>query len=288
MSDHVLLLQFLRTNAVIPRPKYGYSPPTFTTTDETLLHQFNRLFRTVSADTPDLIRQAEAIRYQVYCVERQFENPVDHSEERERDNFDAHSVHSLLVQRSTGHAVGTVRLILPRPEAPEDSFSIQRATVPSVLAAAHVPIPTTAEVSRFSISKDLRRRKKDAAHGVEGVCVESTNGNDRRSGPLMSLGLIQALVRMSARHGITHWCAVMEPKLLRMLAAMAIHFEPIGGLVEYHGLRQPCYCDVEIVLDCVKRNRPMFWDILTDAGEIEERFLPNNISADYRHTIDWR
>ena len=26
---------------------------------------------------------------------------------------------------------------------------------------------------------------------------------------------------MSALHGTTHWCAVMEPKLLRMLAAMA-------------------------------------------------------------------
>ena len=84
----------------------------------------------------------------------------------------------------------------------------------------------------------------------------------------MSLGLIQSLVSMSVQHGITHWCALMEPKLLRMLAAMAIHFKPMGAPVEYHGLRQPCYCHVGTVLDRVRREQPMFWQILTDADTL--------------------
>lgn len=79
---------------------------------------------------------------------------------------------------------------------------------------------------------------------------------------------------MSARQGITHWCALMEPKLLRMLAAMAIHFKPLGPPVEYHGFRQPCYCHVGTVLNRVKRDRPMFWQILTDADPIQARSLP--------------
>ena len=229
--------------------------------EQPLLERFNRHFRTVSADTPDLIRLAQELRYQVYCIEHQFENPADHPDGREKDKFDGHSVHSLLIHRSTGQAVGTVRLVLPRRDAPEESFAIQRTTRPSVLAASHLPIHTTGEVSRFSISKRFRDSKTE-------------EGSDlRRLGPLMSLGLMQAIVSMSARHGLTHWCAVMEPKLLRMLTSMAIQFISIGAPVEYHGIRQPCYGHITTVLDRVRREQPMFWQILTQADTLEGRAL---------------
>jgi len=233
--------------------EYLRATPPAKTAEETLLYRFNRHFRTVSADTPDLIRRAQEIRYQVYCVERQFENPADHPDRREKDKLDEHSVHSLLIHRATGHAVGTVRLVLPRREAAGGSFAIQR------VRAASLPMQTTAEISRFSISKQFRETLYD---------TDADLAVERQIGPLMSLGLMQTLVRMSARHGITHWCALMEPKLLRMLAAMAIHFKPLGEPVEHHGLRQPCYGHVPTVLDRVKRDRPMFWQILTDASPL--------------------
>jgi N-acyl amino acid synthase of PEP-CTERM/exosortase system len=56
----------------------------------------------------------------------------------------------------------------------------------------------------------------------------------------------------------------MEPTLLRMLAAMGIRFRPVGPSVEYHGLRQPCYCVVSDVLKSVRYERPTFWSVLTD------------------------
>ena len=84
----------------------------------------------------------------------------------------------------------------------------------------------------------------------------------------MRLGLIQTLVRMSMEHGITHWLAVMEPKLLRMLAAMTIHFEPLGGMVEHHGWRQPCFCNLADVLQRMKNERPAFWNVLTAGGTL--------------------
>jgi N-acyl amino acid synthase of PEP-CTERM/exosortase system len=242
------------------------------TAEETLHDRFNRHFRVAQADTLALIGQAQEIRYQVYCVEHGFENPNDHPDKREKDGFDAHSVHSLLIYRSTGQALGTVRLVLPRYDAQEESFAIQRLTAPSILASL-VPVQTTAEVSRFSISKQFRYCTAEILYGPEGLDLAAPNPMERRTGPLMSLGLIQSLVSMSAQHGITHWCALMEPKLLRMLAAMAIHFRPIGGPVEYHGLRQPCYCHIESMLEHVKAERPLYWQILTDAGAIG-RCLP--------------
>ena len=80
---------------------------------------------------------------------------------------------------------------------------------------------------------------------------------------------------MSIEHGITHWCALMEPTLLRMLAAMAIRFRPIGPSVEFRGRRQPCYIDVYEMLEAVRHERPAFWEMITDGGTL----IPCSVSA---------
>jgi N-acyl amino acid synthase of PEP-CTERM/exosortase system len=74
-------------------------------------------------------------------------------------------------------------------------------------------------------------------------------------------------VRMSIENGITHWCAVMEPTLLRLLTRLGIHFEPIGPMIEYHGRRQPCYIPLEVLLPRVQRERPDVWDVITRGGK---------------------
>jgi N-acyl amino acid synthase of PEP-CTERM/exosortase system len=228
---------------------------------ETLLDRFNRDFACVLADQPDLLRQAYETRYQVYCVENAFEDPEEHGLGQEVDAFDAFSVHSLLTFRPTGESLGTVRLVLPDAHTPS-SYAMQRLVE---FSGNKVPVPlaATAEVSRFSISK--RSRKVKGA-----IDIVSGGGRPalRQAEPLMSLGLIQGLVRMSRANAVTHWCAVMETKLIRMLDAMGIHFTPAGPMLDYHGLRQACYCELEAVLASVKRERPSFWDIITDGGAL--------------------
>jgi len=237
---------------------------------DTLLQQFNMHFETMTADTPELLPLAQRIRYQVYCVENHLENPADHPDALECDEFDAHAVQSLLVHRRTQAALGTVRLVLPLPHAPQESFAIQRlSNHPALRGSRALPLRSTAEVSRFSISRKFGRCVTDMKTKRDPFeTALACETRVRPSSPLMRLGLIQALVRMSVDNGITHWCAVMEPTLLRMLAAMAVHFEPIGSLVEYHGWRQPCFCNVADVLCCVKRERPAFWDVLTLGGAL--------------------
>jgi len=221
---------------------------------DTLCAAFQSRFEVVKADTPELIRQAHAIRYQVYCSEHDF-LPIENSLGIETDEFDSHAVHTLLFHRATGAAMGTVRLIMPLVNVPERSFVVQRLLGASALAELHsLPVHSMAEVSRFSISRQYRRL---TAHPA-----------DCNSGPLMRLGLFQGLVRMSMEHGITHWCALMEPTLLRMFSAMAIRCQPLGPLVEFHGLRQPCYLDVYAMLDSLRRERPAFWEIMTNKGAL--------------------
>jgi N-acyl amino acid synthase of PEP-CTERM/exosortase system len=224
--------------------------------DGALLERFQSQFEVLPANTLERVRIAQRIRYQVYCIEHSHEK-ADDPDGEEMDEFDSHAAQSLLIHRNSKMPLGTVRLILPKPDALKRSFAVQRVMGKAALREFQtLPLHTTGEVSRFSISRQFRRMaslSQDGSHAALLGC----------SAPLMRLGLIQALVRMSREHGITHWCAAMEPTLLRMLSAMAIRFQPIGPLVEYHGLRQPAYCVLSEVLDAVKAERPAFWTILT-------------------------
>ena len=228
---------------------------------ETLLERFNSQFDAVPANTAERIRTAQRIRYQVYCIEHPHER-ADNADGLETDEFDSHAAQSLLICRAANAALGTVRLILPLANDVEFSFPVRRVLDrDSVAVFKQLPLHATAEVSRFSISREFRRMAR-SSETIDGT------GFFSNSAVPMRLGLIQSLVRMSTEHGITHWCAAMEPTLLRMLSAMAIRFRPIGPLIEYHGLRQPCYCVVDDMLNEVRRERPAFWSVLTDEGTL--------------------
>lgn len=230
---------------------------------DSLLQRFNLHFKTLAADTPERVVLAQKIRYQVYCVENPLETTLDNPEGIETDEFDAHAIHSLLIARETGSTLGTVRLIMALPSAPERSFALQRLLdASSMKVLLSLPVGSMAEVSRFSITRHFRRLMTDSPDSGD------IDAGLSHSGPLMRLGLIQGLVRMSREHGITHWCALMEPTLLRMLAAMAIRFRPIGPLVEFRGRRQPCYINVTDMLESVMHERPAFWEMITDGGSL--------------------
>lgn len=217
-----------------------------------ILARYDSHFRTQLAEGADLIRTAQAIRYQVYCLERKFESRDEHDGGLERDAFDGVAVHALLFHRPTGDAIGTARLIpFTDMDVLQPIRQILRAN--GLRARDHVPLRTTAEISRFAISNHLRRRGDGAPE-----CRSN----------LPCLGLVQELVRQSLDMGLTHWAAVMEPKLLRMLAVMGIHFTSVGPLVDHHGLRQPSTCELGEMLERLKDERPDHWMIVTDGGTL--------------------
>src|SRR5205823_369230 len=76
-----------------------------------LFEYYYQHFAVVRANTPRLLDQVYRLRYQVYCIENQFEDPNEHLDGREMDEHDAASAHILLLHRKSGTAVGTARLI---------------------------------------------------------------------------------------------------------------------------------------------------------------------------------
>lgn len=65
----------------------------------TPLERFNFYFEMRTANSSESIRLAQAIRYQVYCVEHPHEKS-DNPDGLEIDDFDTHSVHGLLMHRA--------------------------------------------------------------------------------------------------------------------------------------------------------------------------------------------
>jgi len=228
--------------------------------DESLVDRFDTYFQLLSANTQELIEQAFALRYQVYCLERQFEDPAEQPDGLEVDEYDRHAVHSLLLHRPQDAAIGTARLILP--QARPHSLPIQQLLKKNGLNARdYFPNDAVAEVSRFAISKEFRRRNVD-------IGPSNTPGRRDRHGNLPCLGLLQVLLRQSIELGIDYWAAVMEPQLLRMLAMMGVRFHPIGPLVSYHGLRQPSFCHLPQMLRKLALTKPDCWSVVTNNGEL--------------------
>jgi N-acyl-L-homoserine lactone synthetase len=194
------------------------------------------------AGTPAALREAYQLRYQVYCVERTFLTGQNGTECDEYDDFARHVV---VRWRHTGDVVGTVRLVLPKDPAGGDDYPIQHVCDPALLRG--LPLATSGEVSRFALGKQMR-------------------GSSPSSSSLLRLALIQGAVRLSSEAGHTHWLAVMEPTLLRLLRATGIHFEPLGPLVDYHGLRQPAVAELVPTLARLAKEQPVLWDFVTEGG----------------------
>jgi N-acyl amino acid synthase of PEP-CTERM/exosortase system len=246
-----------------------------------LFELYHQYFDVVPADTRERRNEAYRLRYQVYCVENPFENPAEHVDGRERDIYDEHSVHSLLIHRSTGALAGTVRLVLPKLGR---HLPIRHVCNHPLLGSQQMMPPnTTAEISRFAVSKQFRRRATDKL-GVDHALLEQSSPSsalDRRLIPHITLGLMKAIVQMSWEHGITHWSAVMEPALLRLIGRLGIDFSPLGPLVDHHGMRQPCHGDIDEILTGMKRQRLDAWELITDGGRYwgSHRFDVSEVKA---------
>ena len=196
------------------------------------------------ATTPEQIQEVYQLRYRVYCEERGYEQSDNGLEQ---DSYDERAHHVLVRSRLTGVALGTVRIVLPTAEA--GLASVPMAQVCENYVFASLPVTSTAEVSRFALTRDR-------------------TGVSAAAAALMRICLFRGVIAVSQREGITHWCAVMEKTLLRLLRTTAVYFEAVGPVVEFHGLRQPAIVSIDSGLKRMQREQPALWAYITDHGSL--------------------
>ena len=245
---------------------------------------FNSVFNVQLATSPDVINEVYELRYQVYCIDRPFEDPNCFADKREHDAYDLRSAHALIRHKMTGDSVATVRLVMTgdNPEQadfPMEDPCIHRMGQQARDAFAGARREQIAEISRMAVSREFRRRlnEDESSSGTNDFVCYSDSENGKRAMPYISLGLFAAILQMSVRHNITHWMAVMEPAQLRLLKRFGVEFDHVGPVMEYHGRRRPAFTEAASLIDGIKKRRPEVWSLITDDG----RYLPAKPDTDY-------
>lgn len=100
-----------------------------------------------------------------------------------------------------------------------------------------------------------------------------------RAGRSIRLGLMQGIVRASADLGLTHWSAIMEPTLRRLLQSDGIHFDALGAMVEYRGLRQPLGGAIDTVLEGIRAEKFSVWNYITLGGTLWNKKAEQHVVA---------
>ena len=237
-----------------------------------IITSFYNYFEMFPATTEEFKRAAYRLRYEVFCLEMQYWDTNDCPDGLEMDEYDELAEHYILRHRETGVVAATTRLILPDAENPEWVFPIEAhsmITYGNLLDG--VPRSQIAEVSRFCVSQNYKRRfgEKHTLVGADlpEVPQQHTMGSvERRTLPYFILALIACLLRMSIRHGTTHWLAFMEPALTRALRIIGIYFIPIGPLIDYCGRRGPYLIKIADLLEGTKRKSMLAWNMMTNHG----------------------
>lgn len=210
---------------------------------------------------------AYRLRYRVYCEETGFLSKADNPGGLEVDRHDAHSVQCLLNHRPSGLPVGTVRLVLPRAAMPGcDQPARVYARALDMLGEDELPRARTAEISRFAIVPEFRKRQEDGVHPG----IYDTAGIDpRRIVPNMTLGLMSGVFEMALANGMTHLCAIIDPGLLRILTRLGLRFNAVGPAVEFHGRRQPVYASLAELERGQGLTHPEYLDVLSQGGLLQ-------------------
>lgn len=220
------------------------------------------LFERLIADTQELQEEAFRLRYQVYCIENPYEDATRYPEGLEYDQYDQHSLHGVLRHRRSGATIGSVRWVLHKKKAGAASFPlfhVCRDLLP--LVSKTLPVERTAELSRFALSKHLRQQHC-TSHGQRADELSQKGHSSAHT----ALGLVTLALQIAFVHDIDYMVAAMEPTLIRLLSRFGLKFELMGPLINYHGLRQPCFAHLSTLIARVENEQPEVWRLMTDGG----------------------
>ena len=189
-------------------------------------------------DDPALLHESYRMRYQVYCLERDFLSPHYYPDGVETDVFDQHAVH-LGVLNTEDVLVATARLVRRTDDGLPMYGHCSLTVHEPVLADKRARI---VEVSRLAVSRRYNRRQGDEHYALAGGTRPT--GEKRREGGEIVMTLYRALYQASKRHGFTHWLAATERSLQRLVVKYHFPFVQVGPEADYFGMVAPYLMDL--------------------------------------------
>lgn len=190
------------------------------------------------ATSPEEVDALQHLRWSVYCDELGYEHPEDCPGQRESDEYDEMSVHLYLTHRESGAIAGCVRVIaaerlpegIPLPLEVAYRLSLEQPDL------AGVPRQDLFEISRLAIATIFRRRRSDDAVPQEnGVLIDAAQ--TRTYSSYLAVLLYSAVIALGESYGLSQACAMMQPRLARLLSMSGLLCRQLAPLIEHHGQR---------------------------------------------------
>jgi N-acyl amino acid synthase of PEP-CTERM/exosortase system len=194
---------------------------------------FDENYRVCFADTPYGVALHQRIRYQVFCLDRGFEDPDAFSAAREADDWDDQSAHFIVQSRSSGLWVAATRVVFQEsgkalPVETIDALQRDRLTKPE---------SRLAEISRFCI---IRNRGASALEAHSDNVIVPAWG----VGPIgkaqqfeVTVGMIRTFIVFLLKRKYEYAIMLVTDAFARLLRKLGFVTRQVGPVTEHRGLR---------------------------------------------------
>ena len=204
---------------------------------------FDDNFRVCFADTPFGVALHQRIRYQVFCLDKGFENPDAFSTTQETDAWDAQSAHFIVQDKSTRQWVAATRLVLPRKGS---LLPVQNTASLDAIATAGLG-DYVGEISRFCIISARSAINKQGDAAAAAGCQPLPNSLEEwgigavtsRQQFERTLGMVRAVVIYALKRGMERCFVLITDAFARMLRKIGVELIQVGPAVDYRGTRTP-------------------------------------------------
>jgi N-acyl amino acid synthase of PEP-CTERM/exosortase system len=198
---------------------------------------FDEKFQVFLADTAQGVSVHQRIRYEVFCLDRGFEDPDAFAAPRESDPWDDVSAHFVVRSKETGRWVGATRVVLPNADQglPVEYLGVlDRQRLPSADVAV-------GEVSRFCIIRrppnPLQSGPVVELAGSEGRWGIGSIGKSQQYE--VTIGMIRALIAHVASRDIVYCVMLITDSFARLLRKLGVNLHQVGPTLDHRGFRAP-------------------------------------------------
>jgi N-acyl amino acid synthase of PEP-CTERM/exosortase system len=231
---------------------------------------FKQYFEIVPALSDALKDEVYRLRHQVYCEDLAFEPP--RPDKRERDDYDAQSLHLLIRSVQVGDFIGCTRIVRTRPEDPHQPLPFEKSCAAtldrSIVDPAKLPRDTIGEISRLAVISRFRKRKGEAQTPLGNYDKNFGTWKQPRF-PYISSGLFLGVIELACLNGIDTLFMLTEEREVSSISRLGVKIQTIGGPVEHRGKRVPSMIRTRGVLENLSfLVRPLYRTI---AAEIAQR-----------------
>jgi N-acyl amino acid synthase of PEP-CTERM/exosortase system len=230
---------------------------------------FANYFRIVFAHTPERLEDIYRVRYDVYCREFHYEQEEKYPNQLEQDDYDAYSLHCLVIHNASNMPAGCVRLIKVPKNDPKVTLPLESVCGDSLhksfICPEQISRANLCEISRLAVHTAFRRRlgESESPLGSGPKILETeTSELERRTFPLISIALIAASTAFMVLSERSHLFVMIEKWLSRLLRRLGLQFKQIGEFMDYHGPRAPYHLTAGQMLQGMKGELKEIYDLV--------------------------